>query len=105
MRYRLMLVILGPFVMWSIYFITLYGIQAVGCRANWDTVFLAGIPVLRLILVTLLVLSAVASTSIYIVTTKVHADQVMRRIGSYCAAAGLFSTILIFPGVFWLQLC
>ncbi len=106
MRYRLLILILGPFILWSVYFITLYGVQAVGCRANWDTALLAGIPVLRLILVAILVASAIVSVAMYVLAGRIETDQVaITKIGRYCAAAALFSTMIIFPGVLWLELC
>lgn len=106
MRYRLIVLILGPFMLWSIYFITLYGLQAIGCRANWDTALVAGIPMLRLLLVAVLTASATLSAAMYVLAGRLAADQLaIAKIGRYCTAAGLFSTIIIFPGVFWLELC
>ena len=106
MRYRLLALILGPFVMWSIYFIGIYGVQAVGCKASWDMTFIAGIPLLRWVLVAMLAASAAMSVLMYYLATRIDTDQPsIKRIGYYCAAAGLFSTVIIFPGVFWLELC
>jgi hypothetical protein len=106
MRYRLLILILGPFTLWSVYFITLYGVQAVGCRANWDTTFLGGIPVLRLILVAILAASAILSVAMYVLAGRIETDHVMiKKIGRYCAAAALFSTVIVFPGILWLELC
>lgn len=126
MRYRLLVLILGPFILWSVYFITLYGVQAVGCRANWDTTYLGGIPVLRLILVAILVAATILSVAMYVLAGRMpdslairassdsgtaekgarETDQLaLKRIGRYSAAAGLFATIIIFAGVLWLELC
>lgn len=106
MRYRLIFLVLGPFILWSVYFVTLYGVQAVGCRANWDTAFLVGIPLLRLILVAILAAAAILSVAMYVLARRIEDDQVaIMKIGRYCAVAGLFSTIVIFPGVLWLKLC
>ncbi|KXG87320.1 hypothetical protein [Agrobacterium bohemicum] len=92
--------------MWSIYFITLYGVHAVGCKANWNTAFLVGIPMLRLILVAILAASAILSVAMYVLARRKEADHLaIVKIGRYCAAAGLFSTMIIFPGVLWLDLC
>lgn len=106
MRYRLIALILGPFIMWSIYFIGIYGVQAVGCRASWDTAFIAGIPLLRWILVAMLAASAALSALMYRLAIRIDTNQPsIQKIGYYCSAAGLFSTVIIFPGVFWLDLC
>ena len=105
MRYRLLALILGSFVMWSIYFIGIYGVQAVGCKASWDTVVIAGI-LLRWVLVAMLAASAAMSALMYYLATRIDTDQPsIKKIDYYCAAAGLFSTVIIFPGVFWLELC
>ncbi len=84
----------------------IYGVQAVGCRANWDTAFLGGIPVLRLILVAILAASAILSVAMYMLAGRVETDHVViTAIGRYCAAAALFSTVNVFPGILWLELC
>ncbi len=106
MRYRLIFLIIGPFILWSIYFITLYGVQAVGCRARWDTAFIASVPILRLILVSILGASAILSAAMYVLAGRIETEQLaITKIGRYCAAAGLFSTIILIPGVLWLELC
>lgn len=106
MRYRLIFFILGPFILWSIYFMTLYGGQAVGCKANLDTILVASVPVLRLILAAIMALSAVLSVAMYVFAVRMTHDQLaITKIGRYCAAAGLSSTIITFPGVLWLDLC
>ncbi|MCM2474501.1 hypothetical protein HGO38_13550 [Rhizobium sp. CG5] len=106
MRYRLIFFIIGPFVLWSISFTTLYGVQGLGCRADWDTVLLAGFPLLRLVLMALLVLATALSAALYLAARSMDTHQPgMGRIARYSALAGMVSTVITFPGVFWLQLC
>ncbi|SCX34410.1 hypothetical protein [Agrobacterium rosae] len=106
MRYRLLILILGPFILWSVYFVTLYGVQAIGCRANWDTAFLPGFSVLRVVLVAILAASTILSVAMYILAGRLEVNQlVIKRIGRYCAAAGILSSMITFPGVLWLELC
>lgn len=106
MRYRIIFVIIGPFLLWGAYFTALYSLQGIGCSANWDTIFLVGLPVLRIVLVAVFLLFIALSAWIYMVARKTeHGRTGIVRIGHYCALAGMLSTIIIFPGVFWLKLC
>ncbi len=104
MRYRLLLAIIGPFVLWAVYFTLFYGIQAVGCSAGWDVKQVAGFPLLRTILIGLSVLTILLSTVTYRASRTVDTDM-MGRVARNCALAGLVSTLVIFIGVFWLKLC
>lgn len=106
MRYRAIFIIIGPFVLWSVYFSALYAVQGVGCRANWDTVYLGGLPVLRLILIAMFLVAVTISAGMYLVVKNADQGQMgINRIGRYASLAGVLSTVIIFPGVLWLKLC
>lgn len=104
MRYSLLLAIIGPFLLWTLSFTLLYGVQSVGCAAGWETARVAGFPLLRVILIGLFVLTVGLSGLIYR-TSKTNDIGSMRSIACYSALGGMVSSLLIFPGVIWLELC
>lgn len=106
MRYRIFFALAGPLILWAGYFLAIYGLQAVGCRAGWDGVMLGGISLLRVMTVVIVLMAVAVSGLIYLPYRRVEgANGGILSIARYCALAGLVSTILVFPGVFWLQLC
>lgn len=104
MRYSLLMAMIGPFVLWMVYFALYYGIQSVGCAAGWETTRVAGFPLLRTILIGLFALTALLSLLVY-QTSRTDDPGSMGGIARYCALGGVFCTLLVFPGVFWLELC
>lgn len=44
------LVLLAGFVAWSVAFLLLYGVQATGCHLGWHTREIAGVSLLRIVL-------------------------------------------------------
>jgi hypothetical protein len=104
MRYRLLMAIIGPFVLWIVYFALYYGIQSVGCAAGWETARVAGFPLLRAILIGFFALTVLLSLLVYH-TSGTGDSGSTGGIARYCALGGIFCTLLIFPGVFWLELC
>lgn len=106
MRYRIFFALAGPLILWAGYFLVIYAAQAVGCRAGWDGVMLGGVSLLRVITIVTVLMAVLVSGLIYLPYRKVEGpDGGIVPIARHCALAGLLSTILVFPGVFWLQLC
>lgn len=105
-RYQVMLVLIGPLLIWALFFSLFYALQSVGCRAGWDLVLWGNISQLRVVIVAVLGLALIMSAYAYFAIIKNQAAGAgLRRIGQYCAIASMASTILVFPGIFWLQLC
>ncbi|OJF98185.1 hypothetical protein AX761_12575 [Rhizobium sp. 58] len=104
MRYSLLTAIIGPFVLWTVYFALFYGIQAVGCKAGWETARVAGFPLLRAILIGLFMVTGLVSVLVYR-TSRTGNTGSLGNIVRYSALGGVVSTLLIFPGVVWLELC
>lgn len=105
MRYRTLFAIVGPLVLWAAFFTLFYSVQAVGCRAGWDATLLGGVSFLRLATIVLLVISVIAAGALYIYARSSPENAGVASIARYSALAGFLSTILVFPGVIWLQLC
>lgn len=106
MRYRILFALAGPLILWAGYFSAIYGLQAVGCRAGWDVMMLGGISLLRLTTIVAFVMAVSVSALLYLPHRKVEVGgETLLPIARYVALAGLASTILVFAGVFWLQLC
>lgn len=102
----MLLMLIGPLLLWAVFFTLFYAAQTVGCQSGWDSVFWGNISLLRAVIVSMLLFAMVASAGIYMVVKQSRAFSAgISRIGRYCAIASVVSTILVFPGVFWLQLC
>ncbi|MDO5898444.1 MULTISPECIES: hypothetical protein [unclassified Agrobacterium] len=105
-RYRIMMILIGPLLLWAMFFSLFYAVQSVGCRAGWDLVLWGDISQLRVLIVAVLGLALIVSAYAYFAVIKSEAASGgINRIGRYCAIAGMASTVLVFPGIFWLQLC
>lgn len=50
----------GGFLLWSVYFVAVYGLQAIGCKYGWNRVELGTLNTLSLLLATLTLLTLVA---------------------------------------------
>lgn len=105
-RYRLLLLIIGPLTIWALFFLALYGMQAVGCEMGLQMKMWGGFNALRILVIALFLLA----TAVVIYFTKLmwqpnHLAGGMRRIMRYCALGSSFSIVAVFSGVFWLQMC
>lgn len=98
-----MLLVIG-FIVWSVAFVALYGINAIGCAFGWD-------PALqRLVLVGLLLAHAVAIGWIAsgLLRTKRNsgeAESMLRYAGLGLTLAALASTIAVFAPSLFLTMC
>lgn len=89
-------IILG-FVLWSGFFLLIYGAQATGCAIGMDPARL------RLVLIAALGLGVVAGVW-PIVLARRHASPLSNSaLLASCAALG--ATVLVFSGVLWMKLC
>ena len=104
--YQVTLLLLGPLLIWAMFFSLFYALQFVGCRAGWDLVLWGTVSQLRVLIVAVLGLALIASAyACFAIIRSDAARSGLNRIGRYCAIASLASTIFVFPGIFWLQLC
>lgn len=105
-RYRLLFLLVGPLALWALLFLSLYGVQAVGCGIGLQTSMWGGFPALRALAVVLFLLASVAVIFLATVMWQQNGfGEGLNRIMRFCALASSFSTVAIFPGVFWLQMC
>lgn len=105
-RYKLLFLIIGPLTIWALFFLTLYGVQAVGCEMGLQTAMWGGLSALRALVIAVFLLgTAIAIYLANFLWQQTSADVGLIRVMRYCALASLFSTAVVFSGVLWLQLC
>lgn len=105
--------LLAGFVLWSLAFVVLYGMQATGCRLGWDSVALMGwISVQRAVLVLVFLGFLAAHFGLYLALRgqrqRVGEDtsgNFSRKAGAQLALAALGAAVFCFAGVFWLSAC
>ncbi len=109
MKHALAIALLLPFTGWSVAFLAIYGAQTMGCAAGWQNVELFGVSHLRLLLVVMLAaMAALVAFSGWRVVAAVRRNgqnRTMIDVTRYTALAATLSTVFVFIGVFWLQLC
>ncbi|MCJ8520041.1 type VI protein secretion system component VasK [Pseudorhizobium tarimense] len=114
MRATPLLAIISGFVLWSVIFLLLYGVQATGCHLAGDNLSANGeYPWVRLILIAVFVLSflALGYTFLRARKRKHYAPQAddtgsfVREVSGYIWIAALVATPFTFGGVAWLSLC
>lgn len=104
--------LLAGFVLWSVVFVALYGMQATGCRIGWQSIEIAGpVTLQRAVLVLMLLGALVLHAWLYVLlrrtqeTSKPEAFDFSRRVGALLALAALGAALFCFSGVFWLSVC
>ncbi|WP_313618279.1 hypothetical protein [Agrobacterium sp.] len=105
-RYKLLFLLIGPLTLWALFFLCLYSVQAVGCEMGLQATMWGGFTSLRALVIILFLLAS--ATVIYLTTIMWQQNRFgegLNRIIRYCALASTFSTVVIFPGIFWLQMC
>jgi hypothetical protein len=111
---RPFLMLLSGFVLWSVAFVVLYAVQALGCRLAWDGISLAGpLGLHRAVLVGLFAAFAVLQVLLYLLLRKspkaVHRETGPRLFAAQAAAhlglVALGAAIFTFAGVSWLTTC
>jgi len=105
-RYKLLFLLIGPLTLLAMYFLGIYSVQAVGCEMELQATVWGGFTSLRALLIILFLLAS--ATVIYLTTImwqQTRFGEGLNRIMRYCALASSFSTVVIFPGIFWLQIC
>lgn len=112
---RILLLIAG-FTAWSAAFVTLYGLQATGCRLGWHHSALAGGLILHrvvLVAVFLLFLAGMAGLTWWLFL-RLRETRELRPQGAkvfidsvslHASIAALGATVFCFAGVFWLTAC
>jgi hypothetical protein len=101
------------FTAWSLVFLLLYAIQAVGCRLSWNHVaFVGGIDLLRLLLVGTYVSALLATVFLYLrLRVRSHTANLqsvakfLDKASSQSSLAAVGSVAFCFAGVFWLTAC
>ncbi|MGE0418083.1 MAG: hypothetical protein AB7O80_14865 [Acetobacteraceae bacterium] len=107
--------LLSGFVLWSLAFVVLYGMQATGCHFGWHTMLLAGaVTVQRAVLVGLFLVFVAFHVVLYVVLLRAVANGTAardepegfsREAGLHLALAAFGAAIFCFSGVFWLSAC
>ncbi|MDH4441590.1 MAG: hypothetical protein QE284_14530 [Rhizobium sp.] len=102
--------LLAGFILWSGLFLSLYGVQATGCKLGWHQIAIGPISLLRLLLSGLLL---TGMAGLYMMATRwLRADgdadperQRLLQIARMLHAAAVAATLLTFAGIVWLTLC
>ncbi|THV20207.1 hypothetical protein [Peteryoungia ipomoeae] len=103
--------LLSGFLVWSVGFLLLYGVQATGCHLGWHEVPIGPISALRLILLALLAAMLALIGALVWHATKARRTAQSENIGILAdiarllQIAALASTVLVYAGVAWLTLC
>lgn len=105
--------LLAGFVLWSIAFIVLYGMQATGCSLGWQAVEIAGsLTLQRLVLVVLFVAFLAAHLVLYRMLRTPrrrkadgNASGFAGDAGQTLALAAFGASVFCFSGVLWLTAC
>lgn len=96
--------ILIGFVVWSLGFVALYGLQALGCYFGWDAATHRALLV-GAYLLTLLVLAAILTVQIGSMRQPEHAAMPIKRIGIGTSIAALASAAIIFAPTLLISAC
>ncbi|PYB70435.1 hypothetical protein [Rhizobium wuzhouense] len=103
--------LLSGFILWSVAFLSLYAVQATGCKLGWHQIPVGPISLLRLVLsgVLLLTLALLYVIDIRWLRPPVNAGkderQMIMRISKVVHIAAAAATFVTFAGIFWLTLC
>ncbi|MGF7163440.1 hypothetical protein FHS85_005108 [Rhodoligotrophos appendicifer] len=98
--------ILASFILWSVAFLLLYGLQATGCRMGWhDTVILNSVSLLRLMMAGLTLVVLMVLAALLRRLPGEASEPFMRDVATYLSIAALVSAAFSFAGTFWLTLC
>lgn len=106
--------IITGFVLWSVIFLLLYGVQATGCHLAWDRSVVSGsFTAHRLVLVSLLLLSFGFFLIAFLRTRGRHSSRrstdptikFMHEVAKYVWWSALFAIPFCSAGVVWLTLC
>ena len=109
-----LLAIISGFVLWSLIFLLLYGIQATGCHLAGDDLSATGErPWLRLILIAIAAVSFLALGYTFLNARQRQygtpqandTASFVREVCGYVWIAALVATPFTFGGVAWLSLC
>lgn len=106
-------ILLAGFVLWSVAFIVLYGMQGTGCSLGWQAVEVAGpVTLQRAVLVGLFLAFLAAHTVLYLKLRTPRRSQAeedisgfARDAGETLALAALGASVFCFSGVLWLTAC
>lgn len=106
--------IISGFVLWSLFFLLLYAVQATGCHfAGRPPVALEGYPILRVILIIAFLLSLLAVAIPFLLLRRRYMASrsenetvdFTREVAGYVWIAAAVATPFCFAGVMWLSLC
>ena len=86
-------------IVWAVVFSLLYGIEGLGCAAQWDG------HVLRASLVIVWLIGVAALAALSWQWTRAHSRDDLGRVGQWLAIAGLIATIVTGLPVATLTLC
>lgn len=82
--------LLAGFVLWSVVFVALYGVQATGCRLGWHGIEIAGPVTLQRAVLVLMFLGALVSTPCSTVSCAARRRPVSRAPSPFLGAWGRF---------------
>ncbi|MCA1491485.1 hypothetical protein [Sinorhizobium alkalisoli] len=104
--------IMAGFLLWSVVFVVLYGVQATGCHLAEDKVSALGDwPGLRATLTALFLVSFAAVVLFYFLARRRHrrpdtgTEAFRREVAMHVWLAAAIATPFCFGGVVWLSLC
>ncbi|WP_290685478.1 MULTISPECIES: hypothetical protein [unclassified Haematobacter] len=93
--------LVGPFVIWSIAFVLLYGTHATGCALGWEGRVFLTTSLLRAVLAGILALTFAA----LFLLRPAGGEEPLARVARLMFIAALVATVFCFWAVFVLPLC
>ncbi|QUS37274.1 hypothetical protein [Falsirhodobacter algicola] len=95
---RVLIALLGGFLVWSAAFLALYATQATGCSLGWPR------GVLRAVLIAMLAGFALLSL-VPLALARRSADPFLRRTATLTGIAASAAVALCFSGILWMAPC
>ena len=91
--------LLAGFTLWSVAFVALYALQALGCLGHWDKA------IHRLVLVGCYAAFLLGLAATLIWQRRTAGDDIIARIGIWATIAALAATAVIFAPTLFVTLC
>lgn len=100
------------FTAWAVFFVLIYGMQAVGCRLAWDRIEIGAFSLQRLQQIAFYIAGLLAMLGLFawvrrsnVLAKQKSLGEFMQGVSLYATAAAGIALAFCFTGVLWLTAC